>query len=172
MVETAEAIRSAGVHLETVSVGSTPCAAYTPTVPGITEMRPGTYVFRDTSGFRYGLYGPDRCAARYLSTVVSKPAMDRAVLDAGAKTLSLDQSLGHPGHGYIVGHPEAIIDRLSEEHGVVVLPEGTSGFGVGEQVEVIPNHVCPSVNLHDRMRIVRNGAVVADWIVAARGRVR
>lgn len=172
MVETAEMIRAAGFHLETVSVGSTPCAAYTPTVPGVTEMRPGTYVFRDTSGFSNGMYGPDRCAARHLSTVASRPAADRAVLDAGTKTLSLDKSSGHPGHGYIVGYPEAIIDRLSEEHGVVMLPEGTDGFAVGDRVEIIPNHICPSVNLHDRMRIVRDGVVVDEWKVAARGRVQ
>jgi D-serine deaminase-like pyridoxal phosphate-dependent protein len=171
MVETAEMIRARGVGLETVSVGSTPCAAYTPTVAGVTEMRPGTYVFRDTSGFAYGIYGPDRCAARHISTVASRPAADRAVLDAGGKTLSLDKSSGHPGYGYIVGHPEAIIDRLSEEHGVVLLPEGTVSFEVGDQVEIIPNHVCPSVNLHDTMKVVRDGVIVDEWKIAARGKV-
>ena len=126
-------------------------------------------MFRDTSGFRYGIYGPERCAARYLSTVASQPAVDRAVLDAGAKTLSLDTSLGHPGHGYIVGHDDAVIERLSEEHGVVLLPEGEQGFAVGDRVEIIPNHVCPSVNLHDRMLVVRDGAVVDEWLIGARG---
>jgi D-serine deaminase-like pyridoxal phosphate-dependent protein len=172
MVETAEMIRTAGVELETVSVGSTPCATYTPSVPGITEMRPGTYVFRDTMGFRYGIFGPDRCAVRYLATVASRPAPDRAVLDAGAKTLAADLSLGHPGHGYIVGHPNARIARLNEEHGVVILPEGEPGFALGERVEIIPNHVCTSVNLHDRMLVVRDGEIVDEWPVAARGRVQ
>ena len=135
-------------------------------------MRPGTYVFRDTSGFSTGIYGPDRCAARYLSTAASRPAIDRAVLDAGSKTLALDTSGGHPGHGFIVGHPDAIIDRLSEEHGVVALPGGAVGFAVGDQVEIIPNHVCPSVNLHDRMKVVCDGVVVDEWEIAARGQVQ
>jgi D-serine deaminase-like pyridoxal phosphate-dependent protein len=172
MVETAAMIRARGIDLQTVSVGSTPCAHYTPTVDGVTEMRPGTYVFRDTASFPYGIYGPDRCAARYVATVASRPAVDRAVLDAGSKTLSSDKSAGHPGHGYIVGHPEAIIDRLSEEHGVVELPNGSPWFAAGDRVEIIPNHVCPSVNLHDTMKIVRDGVIIDEWRIAARGKVR
>lgn len=172
LVDTAEQVRAAGVPLETVSVGSTPCAMYTPSVDGITEMRAGTYVFRDTMGFRYGIFGPDRCAVRYLATVANRPAGDRAILDSGAKTLAADMSAGHPGHGYIVGHPDARIERLNEEHGVVILPEGEEGFELGDRVEIIPNHVCTSVNLHDRMVVVRDGVVIDEWTVDARGLVQ
>ena len=172
LVDTAERIRAHGVAISVVSVGSTPAASYTPTVPGVTEMRPGTYVFKDTTAFRYGIYGPDRCAARILATVVSHPAPDRAIVDAGSKTLALDKSSGHPGHGYIVGHEGAVIDRLSEEHGVVILPSDDPGLCIGERVEIIPNHVCPSVNLLDELCIVRNGRVTDVWTIAARGKVR
>lgn len=172
LVATAEKIRALGIELPVVSVGSTPAAAYTPTVSGITEMRPGTYVFKDTTAFRYGIYGPDRCAARFYATVASHPGSDRYIVDAGSKTLALDKSYGHPGHGYIVGHPTAIIDRLSEEHGVVIVPEGDPGFAIGETVEIIPNHVCPTVNLMDEIVIVRDGRVIDRWKIAARGKVR
>ncbi len=172
LVETAEWIRKAGIPIQTVSVGSTPCAMHTPSVDGVTEMRPGTYVFRDTMGFRYGIYGPDRCAVRYLATVASRPASDRAVLDSGAKTLAADGSPGWPGYGYVVGHPGVRMDRLNEEHGVAILPDGEDGFSLGDRVEIIPNHVCTSVNLHDRMIVVRDGVVVDEWTVDARGRVR
>ncbi len=172
MVDTAERIRSQGLDLKVVSVGSTPAAAYTPTVPGITEMRPGTYVFRDASGFRYGVYGPDRCAARIVATVVSRPAPDRAVLDAGSKVFALDKTPSHPGHGYIVGHEGAIIDRLSEEHGVVIVPPDEMDLRVGDRVEIIPNHVCPTVNLTDELLVLRDGRVTDVWKVAARGKVR
>jgi D-serine deaminase-like pyridoxal phosphate-dependent protein len=172
LVDTAEAIRRAGLPITEVSVGSTPASMYTPSVGGITEMRPGTYVFRDTTGFLYGLYGPDRCAARVLATVVSHPSKDRMIVDSGSKTLALDKSHGHPGHGYIIGHPGSIIDRLSEEHGVVVIPEDDPGFVIGERVEIIPNHICPSVNLLDELNIVRNGEVIDVWPIAARGKVR
>jgi D-serine deaminase-like pyridoxal phosphate-dependent protein len=172
LVETADELRGHGVEISAVSVGSTPAAAITPGVAGVTEMRPGTYVFRDTAGFRYGIYGPERCAARVVATVVSHAAPDRCIVDAGAKTLSLDKGPGHPGHGYIVGHPGAIIHALSEEHGWVQIPEDDPGFTIGQRVEIIPNHICPAVNLHDDLVIVRNGHVVDTWKVAARGKIR
>lgn len=172
MVETAERIRNHGIELATVSVGSTPAAYYTPTVPGVTEMRPGTYVFNDVSAFRYGRFGVQDCAARFVATVVSRPAPNRAVLDAGAKSLAMDPSRAHPGHGYIVGQPEVTILKLSEEHGVCEIPGGESGLGIGDRVEVIPNHICPTVNLMDDLLIARDGQIIDTWKVAARGKVR
>lgn len=172
MVATAEAIRAEGIELETVSVGSSPAAFHTPKVKGVTEMRPGTYVFNDNSALRYGLFGVEDMAARFVATVASRPSRDRAILDTGAKSLAMDPSKAHPGHGYIVGHPEAIIVKLSEEHGVVELPEGETGFNVGDRVEVIPNHICPTVNLMDELLIARDGHIVDTWKIAARGKVR
>jgi len=172
IVETAEELRRQGVDITVVSVGSTPAAAITPSVQGITEMRPGTYVFKDTTAFRYGIYGPDRCAARVVSTVVSHAAPDRCIVDAGAKTLALDKSPGHPGHGYILGHPGSVIHSLSEEHGWVEIPADDPGFRIGQRVEIIPNHICPSVNLMDDLVIVRDGYMVDSWKVAARGKIR
>jgi D-serine deaminase-like pyridoxal phosphate-dependent protein len=172
LVDTAERIRGQGISLTHVSVGSTPASWFTPRVAGITEMRPGTYVFNDNNAFRHGRIGPDRCAARVVSTVVSRPAPDRAIVDAGSKALALDPSPSHPGHGYIVGHPGVTIVRLSEEHGVVALPAGETGFEVGDRVEIIPNHICPAVNLTDELIMVRDGHVVDRWPVAARGKVR
>jgi D-serine deaminase-like pyridoxal phosphate-dependent protein len=172
LVETADRIRDQGIALSHVSVGSTPSSWFTPRVPGITEMRPGTYVFHDNNAFRHGRIGPDRCAARVVATVVSRPALDRAIIDAGSKALALDPSPSHPGHGYIVQHQNATIVRLSEEHGVVALPVDETGFDVGNRVEIIPNHICPAVNLTDELVVVRDGHEVDRWPVAARGKVR
>ena len=173
MVETAEKIRAHGIELPVVSVGSTPAARMTPTVPGVTEMRPGTYVFNDNSLFRFGdQWTVDDCAARFVATVVSRTAPDRCVLDTGSKSLGMDPSKGREGHGYIVGHPDVVITKLSEEHGVCKLPEGEEGFNVGDRVEVIPNHICPTINLMDQLAIVRDGKIVDYWKIAARGRVQ
>jgi D-serine deaminase-like pyridoxal phosphate-dependent protein len=172
LVATAEQIRKAGIEVTHVSVGSTPASWFTPKVPGITEMRPGTYVFNDNNAFRHGRIGPDQCAARVVATVVSRPAPDRAIVDAGSKTLALDPSPSHPGHGYVVGHPAATIARLSEEHGVVLLSPDEDGFGVGDRLEIIPNHICPAINLMDELTIVRDGRVIDHWPIAARGKVR
>ncbi len=172
MVETAEAIRNRGIELETVSVGSTPAALYTPTVPGITEMRPGTYVFNDNSAFRFGRLGVGDCAARFAATVVSRTSASHCIVDTGSKSLAMDPSKAHPGHGYIVGHPDATIVKLSEEHGEVQIPDGEAGFAIGDRLEIIPNHICPTVNLMDEMFLVRDGHVVDSWKIAARGKVR
>jgi D-serine deaminase-like pyridoxal phosphate-dependent protein len=107
-----------------------------------------------------------------VSTVVSRPAVNRAIIDAGSKALALDPSPSHPGHGFIVGHPGATIARLSEEHGVVTLSPDEAGFDVGDRVEIIPNHICPAVNLTDDLVIVREGHVIDRWPVAARGKVQ
>jgi D-serine deaminase-like pyridoxal phosphate-dependent protein len=172
MVDTAEHIRAHGIELPNVSVGSTPAAMYTPTIAGITEMRPGTYVFNDNSAFRYGRLGVDDCAARFVATVVSRAARDRCVLDTGSKSLAMDPSKAHPGHGYIVGHPDVVISKLSEEHGACDLPDGEEGFEVGDRVEIIPNHICPTVNLMNELFIARDGKIVDTWKIAARGLVR
>ncbi len=172
LVQTANLLRENGFDIDTVSVGSTPAAFATTSIDGVTEMRPGTYVFNDNTAFRYGRITPDRCALRILTTVVSRPSPDRAVVDAGSKTLAMDPSPSKPGFGYVVQIPDATVVRVSEEHGVIELPEGARDVKVGDRLEIIPNHVCPTVNLQDEMFVVRDDEVVACWDVIARGKVR
>jgi D-serine deaminase-like pyridoxal phosphate-dependent protein len=170
MVEAAEAVRAAGVPIEEVSVGSTPTARPAMAVPGVTECRPGNYVFHDASQVGLGSCSIEDCALTVLATVVSAPAPDRAVLDAGSKTLSSDPLRPRPGgHGLILGR-RGRIERLSEEHGVVKVEPGEA-FRVGERVQVLPNHACVVANLHDRLLGTRAGRVEEVVDVAARGRV-
>jgi len=171
IVTTAELLREHGFDIPIVSVGSTPAAFAKTTVEGVTEMRPGTYVFNDNTYFRLGIK-PEDCALRILATVTSRPAPDRAVLDTGSKVLTSDKAVGREGYGYIVEYPEAQIVNLSEEHGWVRLPASMQGMQVGEKVEVIPNHVCPTVNLTDELYLVRDDEVVETWPVIARGKSR
>jgi len=172
IVDAARRLADAGFEIDTVSVGSTPAAFVTTKTEGITEMRPGTYVFQDNTIFRLGQHGPENCALRILATVTSRPAPDRAILDTGSKVLTMDPSKWKPGYGHIVEYPDAIIENLSEEHGWVRLPENMQGMQIGEKVEIIPNHVCPTVNLADELFVVRDGEVVETWPVIARGKVR
>jgi len=170
MVETAEAVRGAGVPIEEVSVGSTPTARLAMAVAGITECRPGNYVFHDASQVSLGSCEVEDCALTVLATVVSVPAPDRAVLDAGSKTLSSDPLRPRPGgHGLVLGR-RSRVERLSEEHGVVKVEPGEA-FRVGERVRVLPNHACVVANLHDRLLGIRAGRVEEVLEVAARGRV-
>jgi D-serine deaminase-like pyridoxal phosphate-dependent protein len=178
IVEVAEELRRRGHAIDEISVGSTPAAPWTAAVSGITEMRPGTYVFNDVNQMRIDQATADDCALSVLATVISRPAPQRAVLDAGSKSLFSEAAreafalAGYGGYGYMRQAPEARIVSLSEEHGVVSIPDGVEFPGIGERVEVIPNHVCPAVNLHDELHIVRGEDVLHVWSIAARGKVR
>jgi len=171
LVETAERLREAGLPLDEVSVGSTPTAALAMKVPGVTECRPGNYVFHDASQVALGTCSLEDCALTILATVVSVPAADRAVVDAGSKTLSSDPLRPRPGgHGQILGRASRL-EKLSEEHGVIaVAPDEV--FRVGERVRILPNHACVVANLHDSLIGVSGDHVETVIEVAARGRVR
>jgi D-serine deaminase-like pyridoxal phosphate-dependent protein len=170
MSAVAEALRRAGLEIRDVSVGSTPTARHAMTVAGVTECRPGNYVYHDASQVSLGTCGLEDCAMTVVATVVSTPAPDRAVLDAGSKTLSTDPLRPRPeGHGWVLGR-KTRLSKLSEEHGVLAVEEGER-FRVGERVRVLPNHACVVSNLHDRVLAVRGERVEAEWRVAARGRV-
>ncbi|MBC7814141.1 MAG: alanine racemase [Burkholderiales bacterium] len=172
MTETANLIRRVGVDVPVISVGSTATAKLTSLVEGVTEIRPGIYVFYDRGEMLHGLVPPERCAARVLATVASRPAPDRLILDAGSKALSSDGAGFAPpvgGFGYVVGYPDWNIRRLSEEHGIVsVSPD--DAVQIGERVEIIPNHICPVMNLFDAMFITQGDEVIDRWPVAARGK--
>jgi D-serine deaminase-like pyridoxal phosphate-dependent protein len=138
---------------------------------GVTECRPGNYVYHDASQVGLGTCGVEDCALTVLATVVSTPAPERAVLDAGSKTLSSDALRPRPGgFGLVIG-TRSRLDRLSEEHGVVAVDEADR-FRVGQRVRVLPNHSCVVSNLHDRVFAVRGERVEAVWMLAARGRVQ
>jgi len=164
----AEGLRKASVPIETVSVGSTPTARYGFAHPGITEARPGNYVYLDRTQAGLGTCSFDECAMSILATVQSVPAKGRAVLDSGSKTLALDMLRPKPdGYGLVIG-TESRLTSLSEEHGVVAVAPGDA-FKIGQRVRVLPNHACVVSNLHDRVYGVRGERVEAVFEVAARG---
>jgi D-serine deaminase-like pyridoxal phosphate-dependent protein len=104
------------------------------------------------------------------ATVVSHGSGDGFVVDAGAKILAKDVAPYLPGHGTIVGYPEAVIERVNDHHGVVELPAGASRPAVGDVAWIAPNHVCPVVNLVDEYVVAQGGRIVGRWPVDARGR--
>jgi D-serine deaminase-like pyridoxal phosphate-dependent protein len=166
----AENVRAAGLALGEVSVGSTPTARHAMAVTGVTECRPGNYVFHDASQVALGSCRLEDCAMTVLATVVSVPAPGRAVVDAGSKTLSSDPLRPRAGgHGRVLGRLSRL-DKLSEEHGVIAVEPGET-FRVGERVRILPNHACVVSNLHDRLWGVRGETVEDELPVAARGRV-
>lgn len=171
MAALADDLRSAGVPIASVSTGSTPTAAYCG-VRGVTEIRPGTYVFNDNSEVRLGVATRDQVALSVLATVVSRQGSDQVTIDAGVKVFSGDvipADAGLPGYGMAYDGSDLVVVRMNEEHGYLRVGEGVS-LQVGDQVRLIPNHVCTSVNLSDELIGVREGRVAVIWPVAARGK--
>jgi D-serine deaminase-like pyridoxal phosphate-dependent protein len=176
MVSLADQMRERGIGVDDVSVGSTPTAEYVAKVDGVTEIRPGTYVFYDRMQARLGACSLDECAAVVVCTVVSRPAPDLAIIDGGSKTFATDvgpgaEPLNLEGYGHVVGYPGAVLERLTEEHGMLSVDESCD-LEVGDTLQVIPNHICSTVNLHDEVYIVGEGGEVEESRVAARGKVR
>ena len=171
MSEAAQAIRDATGAACEVSMGSTPSLFARKFHPGIDELRPGTAVFNDGSHANF-LGHTDWCAATVLATVVNRPAPDRVVVDAGAKALTSDRRgpsiLENSGFGMVVGRTDATIVSLSDEHGVLSVPDA-GAYGIGEVIQIIPNHICPCVNLYDHAFVARDGIVRDVWEVSARG---
>lgn len=159
------------IGIETVSGGGSGCMWEAHTHPELTEHRAGMYIFGDKALLTSKAMTLDTIAFHVLATIVSRPTPDRGILDCGSKVLSSDL-MGQVGHGYLVEYPEAKIYALSEEHGHVDFSECAKRPEIGERVTVIPNHVCPVVNLTDMLVGVRKNEVEVTWPVVARGAVR
>ncbi|MFD1675522.1 alanine racemase [Alicyclobacillus fodiniaquatilis] len=174
MAKLAGDIRASGIHLQDVSVGSTPTAEFVAQVEGITEIRPGTYVFGDRMQAAFGVHSLAECAACVVVTVVSRPKADLVIVDGGSKTFATDVQpntapLHLKGFGAVCGHPEAVFERMTEEHGMIRIP-AAADIAVGDQLEIIPNHICSTVNLHNFAILQRNEGLERVEI-AARGKL-
>jgi D-serine deaminase-like pyridoxal phosphate-dependent protein len=172
--EFVRAVQAAGVDLPMVSGGGTPGAAHAHQIGGVTEMRVGTYIYNDRTLVEGGAATLEDCALLVHATVISRPTEDRAILDCGSKTLSSDliPRGASAGYGLLIDYPDAIIARLSEEHGIVDLSPGATKPALGERVRILPNHVCVVTNLHNDVVVSREGMVEGIWPVAARGLTR
>jgi len=168
------AFAEARIPVEIVSGGSTPSAQFAHLIPGLTEIRPGTYAYNDLNTFYQGACRLEDCAARVVTTVVSTAVPGRAIIDAGSKTFSSEELRAGPqaGYGHAVEAPDAPLIKLNEEHGHLDITKSTHRFRVGDVLTVIPNHVCTCVNMHDEVFLLRQGEVVGSWRVAARGQIR
>ncbi|MFQ5762030.1 MAG: alanine racemase [Candidatus Bathyarchaeia archaeon] len=184
MVDTAEMMREQGIPCEEVSLGSTNGAKITAKVPGVTEIRPGAYVFYDVMQWRwYGVCRMEDCAATAITTIISRPSSDRAICDAG------DKSAGPDAAGFGTFRPpnvqpvmavvktldgkvvdDAFFDStIGEEYGLMKL-SGSFQPKIGEKYELIPVHVCGLIMLHDQLTGVRGGEVECVWPISARGK--
>ena len=143
-------LEKAGIKPHMVTSGSTPTFSFNIDDDVIQIYHPGNYIFNDTLQISTRTATEKECALTVLATVISHPAEDRLIIDAGAKCLGLDQGAhgNHSvkGYGRVPGHPELIIEGLSEEVGKVHI-NGKTNVKTGDQIRIIPNHSCSSANL-------------------------
>ncbi len=173
LAETLDLWADHGFEARIVSGGSTPTAYQSHLVPEYTEIRPGTYVYNDMNIVHGGYCRLEDCAARVMSTVISTAVPGQVVLDAGSKTLTSDRCGWAPesGHGHVVEYPEAKITRLTEEHAQVDIRACSQVPKLGERVSIIPNHICPCINLQDVVLWRDPSGALLDMAVDARGRL-
>ena len=190
MVLLAERLRLAGVPVPGVSIGSTPTIAVATDLTGVTEIRPGNYVFNDFVQVAGGVCAPEDCAFSVLATVIShQPGGDHVVVDAGALALSKDLGPSDParrrGYGPLLRgltgrelDPVLSVRSVTQEHGVVGAAEAADRderpwettrsavdgrLAVGERIRILANHSCLAAALFDEYHVVRGEEVVDRW---------
>lgn len=157
------------IKCQTVSIGSTPSAFIGGKIDGITEIRPGNYVFYDYKQVKLGVTKLDRVSLFVISQVISRPEKDRVLIDAGSKVLSLDYILegDEKVYGYILEHPNAKIYNLSEEHGWVRINED-SKIKIGDKITIIPVHSCLVINNFDYFYFIKKSEIIEKIKIDAR----
>jgi D-serine deaminase-like pyridoxal phosphate-dependent protein len=166
LVETAERITAAGMPCPIVSCGGTGSLPFAVAQPGITEVQAGGVMFMDAfyrhkcriDGFRYAL--------TILTTIVSRPAPDRAIIDAGRKTMNIEIAMP-----LAVGREEVTVDRLSAEHGSLKLGPSAQDLKIGDRLEFIPGYADLTAVLHNQFYVVQNGRLVDIWPLTGRGKL-
>jgi len=172
LAEAKQELQRAGFPVELVATGCTPTAMYELQSSVVDIIRPGNYVFNDALQIALGVASIEQCALTVLATVTAHPAPDRYIIDAGTKCFGLDQGAHNislvQGFGIVKGHPELLLESLSEEIGKIRV-SGTTSIQVGDVLEVIPNHACVVANMTNYLTGCRNGVVERRLYIDARG---
>jgi D-serine deaminase-like pyridoxal phosphate-dependent protein len=165
-------LEAEGLKPAIISGGGTPHAFRTHEMAPVTELRVGTYIYNDRMTVAAGHASWEDCAYAVHVTVISRPRPELAIVDAGSKVFSSDPMPAGTGegHGYFPAYPQAKLAKMSEEHGMVDLSACGERPQIGERLRVIPNHVCPVSNLHDRLAFTKGGVFQGFGAIAARGR--
>lgn len=182
MTTLAGAVRAKGIEVAEISVGATPTVRYSLGQEGLTELRPGNYIYFDRTQVMLGAAMWDDCALTVLARVVAKPAPDRIIVDSGSKTLTNDLARGFssaPGNGTVLRaisgvqaeDATLVVERLSEEHANVRATTGSHTLRPGDLVRIVPNHSCVVSNLVDAAWLVDGDRVGERLEISARGRI-
>ncbi|MCH8091682.1 MAG: alanine racemase [Proteobacteria bacterium] len=176
-VMAADRLRAAGFPCPVVSVGSTPTATFARDLAGVTEARPGVYMFCDLFQAGIGVCGRGDIALDVLASVIGQRRDENLLLiDAGALALSKDRSTAQLaddcGFGLVrdalTGHPHDGLKVVSvhQEHGIIGCqsPIPFESFPIGARVRVLPNHACMTGAAYDAYHVIEGGTeIIARW---------
>ncbi|MBS6646119.1 MAG: alanine racemase [Clostridiaceae bacterium] len=173
--QAANALAEAGVNVTEISGGSSPTGVEAARTGKLTEVRPGTYIFKDQLLCCEHVAEPEEIAVRFAVTVVSTSHDSYAVIDGGSKTFPSDIALNAPpfyykGYAAVEGRPDLTLSRMNEEHGIVTAAGGKTGLKVGDKLILVPIHVCTAVNMHNYVYLL-DGEIIEKMKVDARGMV-
>jgi D-serine deaminase-like pyridoxal phosphate-dependent protein len=171
LTEARDLCKSTGLDVDIISSGGSPEMWSDEGLSGLTEYRVGTYIYFDRSLVASKTCDWNDCALKVLTTVVSRPAANRAMIDAGTKALTSDL-LGLQGYGVSHEHDDAKVYAANEEHGYLDATGAAGALRVGDLVRITPNHVCPVTNLFDEVVFVQGETVLGAVKVDARGTVQ
>ena len=165
--------KESGFECPIVSAGSTPTWSHSHGISGVTEIRPGTYIFNDRNTVLSGACDWSDCAASILTTVVSTARPGQVIIDGGSKTFSSDRlaNSSEVTFGKLLEDDAARFHKMNEEHGFVDTSQCSRAFRVGDRARLIPNHICVAMNLHEQVYGVRGERVEEIWRVEARGKL-
>lgn len=173
MEQLTNSLRGAGIPIQDVSAGSTPTGEEVAKTGKVTEIRPGTYIFKDFMLCKEGAAVFEDIAVRYYTTVVSTPCKEYAVIDGGTKTFPMDILLDvapyhYPGYALVEGNEDLQLRRMNEEHGILTSKKGDTGLKVGDKIALVPIHVCTAINMQNWV-YVDYGDCLEKETVKARG---
>lgn len=166
LCETVKLIRAAGLPLEIVTTGGTGTSEICAQFDDVTEVQPGSFVFMDVA-YRNAIGPLYANALSVISTVISRPVPERAIIDAGLKSLSNDM-----GNAELKNDPTTSYRPGGDEHGILTCRADNMTLTIGTRVEMIPSHIDTTVNLFDTYYGIRNGIIEEIWPILARGKVQ
>ncbi|KAH7125829.1 hypothetical protein EDB81DRAFT_810024 [Dactylonectria macrodidyma] len=165
LTETADHLRREGFLMDVVTTGGTGTGEFCATVPGVTELQPGSFIFMDTD-YRNAVGTFYSNSLTLLATVISKQGERQVTIDTGLKSLTTDSGLAE------CKDPRYKHANLGDEHGSLTWEESTPALKIGDRVEMIPSHIDPTINLHDFYYAHRKGVIEEIWPVDSRGKVQ
>jgi D-serine deaminase-like pyridoxal phosphate-dependent protein len=166
LTQTRDLLVQHGIACPTVSCGGTGSFATCVSQPGITEIQCGGAIFMDAF-YRFKCHVAQfRYALKVIATVVSRPAPDRAIIDAGRKTMNMELAMP-----FVLGREDIHVVSLSAEHGILRLDPSAQELKIGQRLEIVPGYSDFTCVLHDRYYALRGDVVEGIWSLQARGKL-